>query len=84
MESMSATLNRRHGRRDPPDLREGAVRMFHKAITGSGERYGAITRIARKHRVAPESLRKWVMQAELAYAISASTIRNLLVPDSPG
>lgn len=65
MEEPMATSNRRHGRRYPPELRERAVRMFQEAVSGSGERYGAITRIVRQLGVAPKSLRKWIMQAEI-------------------
>jgi transposase len=39
--------------------------MFQEAVSGSGERYGAITRIVRQLGVAPKSLRKWIMQAEI-------------------
>ena len=52
-------------RRYPPELRERAVRMVHEAIAESGERVGAVTRVARQLGIGPESLRNWVKQAEV-------------------
>src|SRR5205807_9904255 len=52
-------------RRYPPELRERAVRMVHEAIAESGERVGAVTRVARQRGIWPESLRNWVKQADI-------------------
>src|SRR5919199_3042205 len=52
-------------RRYPPEMRERAVRMVHEAIAESGERVGAVTRVARQLGIGPESLRNWVKQAEI-------------------
>jgi transposase len=52
-------------RRYPPELRERAIRMVHEAIVESGERVGAVTRVARQLGIGPESLRNWVKQAEI-------------------
>jgi transposase len=49
----------------PPELRERAVRMVHEAIAESGERVGAVTRVARQLGIGPESLRNWVKQADI-------------------
>jgi transposase len=46
-------------------MRERAVRMVHEAIAESGERVGAVTRVARQLGIGPESLRTWVKQAEI-------------------
>lgn len=62
--SASNTSNPRL-RRYPPELRERAVRMVNEAITGSGERHGVITRVARQLGVGTESLRKRVQRAEI-------------------
>jgi transposase len=52
-------------RRYPPELRERAVRMVHEAIAESGERVGAVTRVARQLGIGPESVRNWVKQADV-------------------
>ena len=46
-------------------MRERAVRMVHEAIAESGERVGAVTRVARQLGIGPESLRNWVKQADV-------------------
>jgi transposase len=52
-------------RRYPTELRERAVRMVREAIAESGERVGAVTRVARQLGIGPESLRNWVKQADV-------------------
>ena len=52
-------------RRYPPELRERAVRMVHEVIAESGERVGAVTRVARQFGIGPELLRNWVKQADV-------------------
>jgi transposase len=51
-------------RRYPPELRERAVRLVFEMIEQTGERFGAITRVARQLGIGSESLRSWVRQAE--------------------
>jgi len=46
-------------------MRERAVRMVHEAIAASGERVGAVTRVARQLGIGPESLRNWVKQTDV-------------------
>ena len=41
-----ATTNSRFQRRYPAEMRERAVRMVREAIAESGERVGAVTRVA--------------------------------------
>src|SRR5438067_9428039 len=60
-----ANSNSPFQRRYPPELRERAVRMVHEAIAESGERVGAVTRVARQLGIGPESLRNWVKQADV-------------------
>ena len=60
-----ATSNSSSQRRYPAEMRERAVRMVHEAIAESGERIGAVTRVARQLGIGTESLRNWVKQAEI-------------------
>jgi transposase len=48
----------------PAALRERAVRMVLEVRAETGERHGAVARIAQQLGVGVESLRQWVNQAE--------------------
>ncbi len=52
-------------RRYPPELRERAVRMVLETASERGERFGVVTQVAQQLGIGPESLRKWVHQAEI-------------------
>jgi len=52
-------------RRYPPELRERAIRMVREAIAESGERQGAVSRVARQLGIGPESLRNWIKHADI-------------------
>jgi transposase len=60
-----AASNSSFQRRYPLEMRERAVRMVHEAIAESGERVGAVTRVAKQLGIGAESLRNWVKQAEV-------------------
>ena len=48
-----ATTTSRFQRRYPAEMRERAVRMVREAIAESGERVGAVTRVARQLGIRP-------------------------------
>jgi transposase len=51
--------------RQPPEVKTRAVRMYHEAIGESGERHGALARIARLMGVERTTLSRWIAQAEI-------------------
>lgn len=58
-------MERGVGRRNPEELRERAVRMVLEVRRETGERQGAVARVARELGVGGQSLRNWVNQAEV-------------------
>lgn len=52
-------------RRYPPEVKDRAVRLVFEAVEATGDRFGHVTRIARQLDIGPETLRKWVRQAEI-------------------
>ena len=52
-------------RQYPLELKERAIRMVLESIDRGDQRQGLITRIARRLDIGPESLRRWVVQAEI-------------------
>ena len=52
-------------RRYPLELRERAVRLVAELAAERGDRHGTVTDVARQLGIGPESVRKWVQQAEI-------------------
>jgi transposase len=61
---MATTGARRKPLKYPDELRERAVRMVLE-IRETGEKHGAVTRVAKELGIGPESLRHWVTRAEI-------------------
>ena len=62
---MTTSGARRRSQKYPEELRERGVRMVLEVRAETGERHGAVTRIAKQLGVGAESLRQWVNQAEV-------------------
>lgn len=57
---MASTGARRKPQKYPDELRERAVRMVLEVREQTGERHGAVTRVAKELGIGTESLRGWV------------------------
>jgi len=62
---MATSGERRRPQKYPEELRERAVRMVLEVRAETGEKHGAVTRIAKQLGIGTESLRGWVNQAEV-------------------
>jgi transposase len=60
-------------RQYPPELKQRAIRMVLESIDRGEQRQGLVTRIARQLDIGPESLRRWVVQAEIDRGQRAGT-----------
>jgi transposase len=64
-ESNRSDSGRASPRQYPPELKQRATRMVLESLDRGSERQGLVTRIARQLDIGPESLRRWVVQAEI-------------------
>jgi len=62
---MGTTGARRKPLRYPAELRDRAVKMVQEVRRETGEKHGAVTRVARELGIGAESLRSWVNQADV-------------------
>ncbi len=69
----SNSTGRASPRKYPPELKERAIRMVLDSFDRGDQRQGLVTRIARQLDIVPESLRKWVQQAEIDRGQRAGT-----------
>ena len=60
-------------RQYPPELKQRAIRLVLESLDRGSERQGLVTRIARQLDIGPESLRRWVVQAEIDRGQRAGT-----------
>jgi transposase len=51
--------------RYPPELRERAVRLVHETVAETGERHGAMRRVAAQLGVGYTSVRNWMREADI-------------------
>ncbi len=57
----------------PDELRERAVRMVFEVREETGQRKGALARVAQQLGINPETLRNWVNQAEIDGGVRPGT-----------
>ena len=69
----NSSSGRASPRKYPPELKERAIRMVLDSYDRGDQRQGLVTRIARQLDIVPESLRKWVQQAEVDRGQRAGT-----------
>ena len=62
---MATTGARRRPQKYPDELRERAVRMVLEIREQTGEKHGAVARVAKQLGVGTESFRGWVNRAEV-------------------
>ena len=70
---MTTNGGRRRPQKYPDELRERAVRMVLEVQAETGEKHGAVTRIAKQLGIGTESLRQWVNQADVNAGRRAGT-----------
>ena len=70
---MTTSGGRRRPQKYPDELRQRAVRMVLEVQAETGEKHGAVTRIAKQLGVGTESLRQWVNQADVNAGRRAGT-----------
>jgi transposase len=62
---MASIGARRRPQKYPDELRERAVKMVFEIRERTGERHGAVTRVANELGIGTESLRGWVNRTEI-------------------
>jgi transposase len=72
-EDTTSDRGRASPRQYPPELKLRATRMVLESLDRGSERQGLVTRIARQLDIGPESLRRWVVQAEIDRGQRAGT-----------
>lgn len=70
---MAIPSDKPNGFRYPAELKERAIRMVRETIAESGERHGAIARVARQLGVSSQSLGSWLRQADIDQGVRPGT-----------